>query len=82
MLALKNPIWLLLTDSFLGVVVAALVLVLFIVLIKEIVLRIRYSRSKRIARDLHAFVTKHGITMADGGAAMKKVNKGQRKKRT
>ncbi len=80
MFSWANPFWLLLTDSFLGLVVAAFVLILFVILVREIVMNIQYRRSKRIARDLHAFVSKHGITMADGGRLHTEDAKGTKQK--
>ena len=67
MISFTNPFWLILTDSFLGLIVAALAVLMLLIIVREIVLQRRYERSKRIARDLRAFVSKHQITMADGG---------------
>jgi hypothetical protein len=88
MISLLNSFWLIITNAVLGILVVAGVVAIVILAIRELQLRAKYEHSKRIDGALRTFVSRHGITMADGGTPLdqkeqkpsKRSRRGNRKK--
>ncbi len=67
MLYLPNPFWLIITNSLLGILVLSCLFIVIILLVREIALHARYMHSRRVNGTIRKFVSRLGITMADGG---------------